>query len=253
MIKSKKLSPFLKIKHGFFNRSGGVSDGIYKSLNCGIGSKDKKTNVKKNLQIIKKKLGSKTKEIFLVKQYHSNKFIYLNKNCKIKTRTITGDAIVSEKKGVPIAVLTADCVPILVYDHQREMIAAIHAGWRGAYKDIIKKVIHFMTKQGCKTKNMIAAIGPAISQKNYEVGLEFKKKFLIKNKDNNKFFSSKKKMIYFDLKSYVRSELKSNLINKIDLIDKDTYVKKNNFFSARRSLKLKNDDYGRNISVIMIN
>jgi len=83
--------------------------------------------------------------------------------------------------------------------------------------------------------------------------LEFKKKFLIKNKDNNKFFSSKKKMIYFDLKGYVRSELKLNLINKIDLIDKDTYVKKNNFFSARRSLKLKNDDYGRNISVIMIN
>ena len=253
MIKSKRLSYFSKVKHGFFNRCGGVSNGIYKSLNCGIGSKDKKTDVKKNLKIVKKKIGSKTKEIFLIKQYHSNKFIYLNKNSKIKTRTMAGDAIVSEKKGVPIAVLTADCVPILIYDFQREMIAAIHAGWRGAYKNIIQKVIQFMTKQGCKPINMIAAIGPSISKKNYEVGLEFKKKFLIRNKNNTKFFSYKKKMIYFDLKSYVKSELRSNLINKIDLIRLDTYAKKNNFFSARRSLKLKDDDYGRNISVIMIN
>src|SRR6056300_725310 len=241
MIKSKKLSHFSKINHGFFNRNGGVSNGIYKSLNCGIGSNDKKINVKKNLKIVKKKLSSKSKEIFLVKQFHSNKFIYLDKNSNIKNRSIAADAIVTEKKGMPIAVLTADCVPILIYDDQREMIAAIHAGWRGAYKGIVQKVIQFMLKKGCKPK------------KKYEVQLKFKKKFIKKNKKNAKFFTTTKKLINFDLKGYVKSQIQSNLINKIDLIDIDTFDTKNNFFSARKSLKLKNDDYGRNISVIMIN
>jgi YfiH family protein len=253
LIKSKKLSHFSKINHGFFNRNGGVSNGIYKSLNCGIGSNDKKINVKKNLKIVKKKLGSKSKEIFLVKQFHSNKFIYLDKNSNIKNRSIAADAIITEKKGMPIAVLTADCVPILIYDDHRKMIAAIHAGWRGAYKGIVQKVIQFMLKKGCKPKNIVAAIGPAISKKNYEVQLEFKKRFIKKNKKNAKFFTTTKKLINFDLKGYVKSQIQSNLISKIDLIDIDTFDTKNNFFSARKSLKLKNDDYGRNISVIMIN
>ena len=154
---------------------------------------------------------------------------------------------------MPIAVLTADCGPILIYDDHRKMIAAIHAGWRGAYKGIVQKVIQFMLKKGCKLKNIVAAIGPAISKKNYEVQLEFKKKFVKKNKKNTKFFTTTKKMINFDLKGYVKSQIQSNLISKIDLIDIDTFDTKNNFFSARKSLKLKNDDYGRNISVIMIN
>ena len=110
-----------------------------------------------------------------------------------------------------------------------------------------------MLKKGCKPKNIVAAIGPAISKKNYEVQLEFKKRFIKKNKKNTKFFTTTKKMINFDLKGYVKSQIQSNLISKIDLIDIDTFDTKNNFFSARKSLKLKNDDYGRNISVIMIN
>ena len=173
MIKSQKLSCFSKVKHGFFNKKGGVSHGIYKSLNCGIGSKDKKTNVERNLKIVKNKINLKSKKIFLVKQVHSNKFVFLNYNSKIKTRSIVGDAIISERKGIPIAILTADCVPILIYDKQKEMIAAIHAGWRGAYKGIVQKVIQFMFKRGCKPKNMIAAIGPAISKKSYEVKFFF--------------------------------------------------------------------------------
>ena len=253
MIKSQKLSCFSKVKHGFFNKKGGVSNGIYKSLNCGIGSKDKKTNVERNLKIVKNKINLKSKKIFLVKQVHSNKFVFLSYNSKIKTRSIVGDAIISERKGMPIAILTADCVPILIYDKQKEMIAAIHAGWRGAYKGIVQKVIQFMFKRGCKPKNMIAAIGPAISKKSYEVKLGFKKKFIKKDKKNIKFFTSKKNKINFDLKAYVKNLIRSNSISKIDLIDIDTFDQKNNFFSARKSLKLKDDDYGRNISVIMIN
>ena len=253
MIKSKKLSFFSEIKHGFFNKKGGVSSGIYKSLNCGIGSKDKKSNIKRNLKIVGTKIGSKFKKIFLVKQVHSNKFIFLNDESRAINGDIIGDAIICKKKGIPIGILTADCVPILIYDYNKKMIAAIHAGWRGAYKGIIKKVIKFMLKKGCNARYMVAAIGPSISKKNYEVKIDFKNKFINKNKENIKFFYSKHNKIYFNLKNYIKNQIKLNSINKIDLIDIDTFDEKNNFFSARRSLKHKDNDYGRNISVIMIN
>ena len=253
MLNSKKLSKFSEINHGFFNKNGGVSEGIYKSLNCGIGSKDKKNNIKKNLKIVKRKIGKKSKEIFLVKQIHSNKFIFLSKNSKIKNRSINADAIVTEKKKFPIAILTADCVPLLLFDKKRKMIAAIHAGWKGALKGIINKVIKFMLKKGCSRKDITVAIGPSITQKNYNVKLNFKNKFIKKHKKNKIFFKNINKLIYFDLPNYIKSQLKFNKISKIDMINIDTYDKKNNFFSARRSIKLKHDDYGRNISIIMIN
>ena len=253
MIKSKKLAKFSEISHGFFNKNGGVSKGIYKSLNCGIGSKDKKTNIKLNLDIVRSKLRTKSGQIFLVKQVHSNKFIYLNKDTHIKTRSKTADAIICEKRKIPIAILTADCIPILIYDHKKKIIAAIHAGWRGAYKGIIQRVIRFMLKKKCNPRNMTVAIGPGISKRNYEVKTHFREKFVKKDKNNIKFFISSKKKIYFDLVNYVKKQVKLNLIKNIDLINIDTFDKKNNFFSARRSLKLKHNDYGRNISIIMIN
>ena len=253
MLHSKKLSKFPEISHGFFNKNGGVSKGIYKSLNCGVGSKDKKNNIKKNLKIVRRKIGKKSKEIFLVKQIHSDKFLFLSKNTKVKNRSISADAIITEKKNFPIAVLTADCVPLLLFDKKRGMVSAIHAGWKGALKGIISKVIKFMVKKGCNRKDIIVAIGPSIAQKNYNVKLDFKNKFIKKHKKNKIFFKNINKLIYFDLPNYIKSQLKFNKISKIDMINIDTYNKKNNLFSARRSLKLKHDDYGRNISIIMIN
>ncbi len=253
MHKSKKLSKLSEISHGFFNKNGGVSKGIYKSLNCGIGSKDKKNNIKRNLNIVKSRLGTNSRQIFFVKQTHSNKFIFLNKNSNIKNRSIKADAIICEKKKTPIAILTADCVPILIYDKSRKMIAAIHAGWRGAFKGIIQKVIKYMLNKKCNPRNMIVAIGPSISKNNYEVKRQFKDKFVKKKRGNIEFFTFKKNKIYFDLTNYVKKQVKLNLIKNIDLINIDTFNKRNNFFSARRSLKLNHNDYGRNISIIMIN
>ena len=253
MFYSKKLSKFSIISHGFFNKDGGVSKGIYKSLNCGAGSKDKKANIEKNLKIVKKKISKKSKEIFLVKQIHSNKFIFLNKNSNIKSRSVNADAIITEKKNFPIAILTADCVPLLIFDKRRRMIAAIHAGWRGAYNGIIQKVIRFMLSKGCKKEDMVVAIGPSISIKSYEVKKQFKSKFIKKDKKNIKFFKSKNNKIYFDLPGYAKKQVKLNQIENINLLNIDTFNKKNNFFSARRSLKLNHNDYGRNISIIVIN
>ena len=241
------------IVHGFFNKDGGKSKGIYKSLNCGIGSKDKKENVKKNLEIIKRKMGKKTKNIFLVHQIHSNRFIFIGKNYKFKKEKVKADAIITNQNKLPIAVLTADCVPVLLFDSQKKIIAAIHAGWKGAFKGIIYKVIKFMLNKGCKRKNIIAAIGPSIAQKNYNVQEDFKKKFIKKHKKNKIFFKNINKQIYFDLPNYVKSQVKIHRINRIDMKNVDTYDKKNNFFSARRSLRSNSDDYGRNISIIMIN
>ena len=253
MIKSKKLSKQKKISHGFFNRSGGKSNGIYKSLNCGPGSKDKIKNIKENLKIVKKKIAKKSKNIYLLNQVHSNKFVFLNRNFKSNYKKIKADAVITNLARLPIAVLTADCVPILLYEKKKNMIAAIHAGWKGAFKGIIKNVINFMLKKGCNKNNIIAAIGPCIGRASYNVKEDFKKKFIQKNKNNKIFFSRKKNRIYFDLPNFVKSQLKSNKITNIDMRNVDTFPNKNNFFSARQALRSKHDDYGRNISIIMIN
>ena len=253
MITSKKLLKIKKINHGFFNRNGGRSNGIYKSLNCGPGSNDKKNKIKENLKIVRNKINKNAKNIFLVHQIHSTKFIFVDKNFKFDKKKIKADAIITNQTKLPIAVLTADCVPLLLCDNKRKMVAAIHAGWKGVYKGIINKVINFMVKKGSKKNDITVAIGPCIAQISYNVKEDFKKKFLKKNKKNEIFFKKRQNMIFFDLPNYIKSQLRSIKITRIDMIKIDTYEKKNNFFSARRALRLKHADYGRNISIIMIN
>jgi len=253
LIKSRKLSKYKKINHGFFNKKGGQSKGIYKSLNCGIGSSDNKKNIKKNLRFVCKKINPTYKKLVLLNQIHSNKFHFLNKNYKNYKKKLIGDALITNQKKIIIGVLTADCVPILIYDKNRKIISAIHAGWKGAYKGIVKKVINFLLKNGSESKNLIAAIGPCISQKSYEIKKDFKTKFLKQSKKNEIFFKKIKNKTYFCLNKYVYYQLKSLGLKKIDIINKDTYNPKNNFFSARRSIHKKENDYGRNISIIMIN
>ena len=232
---------------------GGKSTGIFKSLNCGLGSSDKKKNVLKNLHTISNKIKSNSKKIILLNQVHGNKFCYINKNSKPNNNTLEGDALVTDKRNMPVAVLTADCAPVLMFDEDTGIIAAIHVGWKGAYKDIIKKVVKFMIKKGCSPKNITAAIGPCISVNNYEVRHDFIKKFIKKDKNNKKFFKKTKNKNYFNLNKYIYFQLKSLNIKKIDVINKDTFNIKNNFFSARRSIGRNESDYGRNISIIMIN
>ena len=241
------------ISHGFFNKNGGKSIGIYKSLNCGQGSKDKSNIIQKNLNIVKNKISKNSKNIFLIHQIHSNKFVYINKNFNFDGKKKKADAIITDQKKLPIGVLTADCAPVLLHENKKNMIAVIHAGWKGAFKGIINKVINFMLLKGCKKKYITAVIGPCIKQNNYIVKEDFMKKFIKKDKKNMNFFKHKKDEIYFDLPNFIKSQIKSNKIANIDMLNVDTFDKKNNFFSARRSKKLKHDDYGRNISITMIN
>ena len=253
MIKSKKLSKFRDIEHAFFNRLGGKSNGIYKSLNCGPGSSDDRKNIFNNLEIVKRKINSTSNKILLLNQIHSNKFLYISKKTKLNKYKLVGDAIITNKSNTPIAVLTADCAPILMFDNNNKIIAAIHAGWKGAYKGIVKKVLNFMIKKGSSVDDITAVIGPCISLKSYEVKQDFIEKFIKKDAKTKVFFKRIKNKNYFSLNEYIAYQLKILNIKKIKIINKDTFNVKNNFFSARRSKSCNENDYGRNISVIMIN
>ena len=252
LIKSKKLAKIKNLRHGFFNSTGDKSRKIYKSLNCGPGSKDLPSNVKKNLEIVKKKINKSAKGIFLLHQIHGNKFVYIDDKYKFKIKP-KADAVITNQKKLPIAVLTADCVPILICDSKKKMIAAIHVGWKGAYRGIVNKVIKFMIKKGCKYKNITAVIGPSISVKNYEVKEDLKKKFIKKDTKNHKYFETNNNKLYFNLTKHVRFLLLNNKIKNVETIKTDTFDIKNKFFSARRALRLNHNDYGRNISIIMLN
>ena len=249
MFYSKKLNKFKGIKHCFFSRKGGFSKGLYKSLNCGKGSKDNKKNILKNLHYVSQKMSIKKNKLILMHQTHSAKVIEIREsNYKKK---INSDAIITKVKGLALGVLTADCVPIIIYDSKNEIIGCIHAGWKGALSGIIKKTVNKIKKFNTKNK-IYASVGPCINKKNYEIDLNFYKKFLNKSKKNKKYFSHKNKdKKIFNLRKFVADKL-IELKVKVDHVNYDTYGEKVNFFSYRRSRKLKQNDYGRCISVVRL-
>tara|TARA_B100000242_G_C43042188_1_gene486243 strand:- start:219 stop:965 length:747 start_codon:yes stop_codon:yes gene_type:complete len=245
MFCSKKLKKFKNIKHYFFSRNNGFSKGLYKSLNCGRGSGDKKMNIKKNLKYIAKKMNINYQNLILMHQTHSNKVIEI----KSGRKKIYGDAMITKNKKFALGVVTADCVPILLFDKRNKVIGCIHAGWKGAFNGIIEKTIKNIKKIGTENE-IFASVGPCIGKYSYEVDISFYKMFLEKSKKNRNYFLNKNKTKkYFDLRKFVHNKL-LNLKVKVDHINRDTYKEKKNFFSFRRSLKLKQNDYGRCISVI---
>tara|TARA_A100001011_G_scaffold366572_1_gene419241 strand:- start:161 stop:913 length:753 start_codon:yes stop_codon:yes gene_type:complete len=249
MFKSKKLTKFKKIRHGFFNRHGGFSKGIYKSLNCGLKSKDNLRDVKKNIEKVCKKIGCNKNNLILLNQIHSN---IVHKIIKIPKKKLKGDSLITNKKGIALGILTADCAPVFIYDPVNNLISALHAGWKGAYKKIIITTLKKLASTGSNFNDLIAIIGPCIDKRNYEVKEDFFNKFIKQEKSSKKFFKIKNKKIYFSLNNYIKDEFLKLGIKNIEIIKKDTYKLSNNFFSARRSIKDKLNDYGRNISVIMI-
>ena len=249
MFYSKKLNTFNNITHCFFSKNGGVSDEIYNSLNCGLGSDDKKVNVLKNLDIVSKKIGFNSKNLYTMNQTHSNKVVVINDSNKHIQR-INADALVTNQKNIAISVLTADCVPILVYDEVNKIIGSIHAGWRGAFDGIIENTFNEIIKIN-RSGKINVVIGPCIGVNNYEVGQEFYDKFVEKFKKNEKFFiSTRKSKFLFNLRKYVHSKFEKLKINCLENIDLDTFSENVNFFSFRRSTQKSEKDYGRCISVI---
>ena len=249
MFYSKKLKKQKQIKHCFFSRKNGFSKGLYKGLNCGRGSKDDKNNINKNLDFVAKKMAVERSSLILMHQTHSNKVIEIKK--KNYRKKIIADAMVTKIKGFAIAVVTADCVPIIIYDLNNKIIGCIHAGWKGAFTEIIENTIKKIKKLNSNNK-IYASVGPCIGKKNYEVDLEFYKKFVSKSRRNKIYFSNKNKTKkLFNLRKFVTDKL-VKLKVKVDQINRDTFAEKTNFFSYRRSCKLKQTDYGRCISAVRL-
>ena len=248
MFYSKKFKKFNNIKHCFFSRKGGFSKGIYQSLNCGKGSRDNKKNIYRNLSLVSKKMKINQERLSLMHQTHSNKVIIINKKNK-NSKKFNSDALITKMKGVALGVVTADCVPIILYDIKNQIIGCIHAGWKGASSGIIENTIKKFKKLNSNNK-IFASVGPCIGKKSYEVDVNFYKKFISKSKKNAVYFSKKnrnKKL--FNLRKYVNNKLiKLNV--KVDHVNHDTFKEKSKFFSYRRSQKLGENDYGRCISVI---
>ena len=188
MLKSRKLSSFINIRHGFFNKHGGVSKGIYKSLNCGFGSDDKSKNVIKNIDKVCKKIGCNRNNLILLNQVHSN---VVHTISKISKKKLKGDSLITNKKGIALGILTADCAPVFIYDPVNNLISALHAGWKGAYQKIIKTTLKKFKSKGSNFKDLIAVIGPCIGKGSYEVRKDFLKKFVKQEKSNKKFFYEK--------------------------------------------------------------
>ena len=249
MYFSKKLNEFTNIKHCFFSKNGGVSENIYSSLNCGLGSNDDKNNILRNLSIICDKIGVKKNNLFLMNQTHGNKVVVIDENNK-NTQRINADALITKIKNVAISVLSADCVPILIYEKINHIVACVHAGWRGAANGIIENTFNHIINMN-KNNNIYVAVGPCINSKNYEVGREFYDDFISENKKNEIFFlPTNNDKFFFDLRKYVNFKIIKFDIKHIENIDLDTYAKKEDFFSFRRSRKLGEKDYGRCISTI---
>ena len=248
MFYSNNLKKFRKINHCFFSRKKGFSKGIYGGLNCGRGSNDNKINIYKNLALVAKKIKISPKKLLLMNQTHSKKVIIIkNKNYK----KINSDAIITKIKGLALGVLTADCVPIILYDNKNDIIGCIHAGWKGAVSGIIENTI-YKFKQLNTNNKIYGCVGPCIGKKSYEVSIDFYKKFLRKSKKNSIYFRKKSKSKkLFDLRKYVTDKL-IKLKVKVDQINRDTFRDKNNFFSYRRSQKLQENDYGRCISIVSL-
>ena len=249
MFFSKKLKK-LNVPHCFFSRNSGFSRGIYKSLNCGIGSNDNKKLVHKNIKFVESFLKIKKNNLKLMYQTHSSKVLKINHK-NFEKKKFKSDGITSDLKGVALGVLTADCVPILMYDKINKKICVLHAGWKGIFKGIVEKGIKKFSKNNLNS--LIVAIGPCIGKKSYEVDKLLKLKFLRQSKYYKKFFKpSKKGKFLFDLRSMVNYKLKKAGVREIDNINFDTFRNSKNFFSHRRSKQLKEPDYGRCLSVITL-
>lgn len=251
IVTSPEFSKAKNIEHGFFTRKGGVSEGIYSSLNLGAGSHDKIDNVKKNRQIAMDFFGFEEKNLHSLYQVHSNKVITVSGQFE---KRIEADAMVSKTANIILGILTADCTPVLFADNKNKIIGAAHAGWKGAITGILQNTIIAMEQLGAQKQNIMAVIGPTISQSSYEVGKEFYDRFAQESDENSKFFKPSVRAEYFqfDLPAYVAFQLQLSGIKSVTDVKMDTYSDEENFFSYRRSCHKNEPDYGRNLSVIAI-
>ena len=242
-----------KISHHFFTREGGVSEGLYASLNVGIGSKDLPHNVIENRTRVAAHFGLGHEALATVHQLHSPTVVVLDNVPEIAKRA-EADAMVTRQKNIILGILTADCVPVLFYDEVHGIIGAAHAGWKGAYSGVIAHTISAMEGLGAVRTNIHVLTGPAINQESYEVGEEFLERLVDERDDNARFFVTSGRPLHylFDLKGYVCSKIRREQVASVEMHADDTRMLEGKYFSYRRSCLRNEPDYGRQISCIVM-
>ena len=238
-------------QHGFFTRAGGVSDGIYRGLNVGLGSKDERGNVNENRARVARWFSAAPQQLATVHQVHSPDVVVVDES--YDGARPEADAMVSATPGVVLGVLAADCGPILFCDPHARVVGAAHAGWKGALYGVLENTIAAMEKLGARRENILASLGPSISNRNYEVGPEFVERFLSVDKAYTRYFSTSGKAGHamFDLPGLTTQRLTDAGVTAENL-DICTYPDEDRFFSYRRTTHRQEPDYGRQISAIMI-
>jgi purine-nucleoside/S-methyl-5'-thioadenosine phosphorylase / adenosine deaminase len=249
---SPLLSAIPGLRHAFFTRDGGVSDGIYASLNGGLGSHDNPANVAENRRRMAEQMGVEPAHFLNVHQTHSPDVVVATGPWQGTARPL-GDAIVTRSEGLAIGATAADCGPILLVDPSARVIGAAHAGWKGALTGVLDSTVDAMEKLGAERGGIVAAIGPLIRQHSYEVGGEFVERFVDADAENGLFFipSTREGHAMFDLAGFIRMRLENAGVLMIDDIGVDTYSDER-FYSYRRSVHRREPDYGRHIHAIAL-
>jgi YfiH family protein len=246
------LSALPGIAHGFFTRRGGVSEGIYASLNCGVGSKDSPDAVRENRTRVAARLGAR--KLTTCHQVHGTTAAIIDDGDHANWRP-KADALVTATPGVALGVLTADCAPILFADPEARVIGAAHAGWRGAVTGVAESTIAAMEGLGATRRRLVAAVGPCIGAKVYEVGPELEAEFLVQDAANARFFTraTPDARPHLDLSAYVADRLQKAGVPVVKTVkDACSFTSEKDFFSYRRSRHKGEPDYGRQISAIVL-
>lgn len=237
------------IAHGFFGRTGGVSEGIFASLNCGPGSGDDKAHVAENRRRVRDALGAPA--LNTLYQIHSPNVVAVDEGWDQGPQA---DAMVTATPGIALGILTADCAPVLLADPTAKVIGAAHAGWKGALSGVIEATLAAMEKLGAQRQSVVAAVGPCISQRNYEVGAEFHARFVGEDGGFARYFAAGTRAGHrqFDLESFVADRLAHAGVDRIERLRACTYARDADFFSFRRATHRGEKDYGREISAIAL-
>ena len=254
MLQSSLLATTGNIRHAFFTREGGVSDGIYASLNGGIGSRDQPAHVGENRTRMATQVGVAPDHLLSLYQIHSPDVVVVETPWTVDQRP-RADAMVTRQPGLALGISTADCGPVLFADAEAGVIGAAHAGWKGAFTGVLEATLDAMVAQGAERSRIAVALGPMIRQQSYEVGAEFVEKFVATGADNTRFFApgAREGHAQFDLPGYIASRLTRAGISRIDDLGLCTYADGARFYSYRRSCHRAEPDYGRHISAIALN
>jgi len=253
LLKAPALDRLANVRHAFFTREGGVSGGIYESLNGGVGSRDRPEHVRENRVRMADALGVAPDRLLTCYQIHSPDVV-VAETPWTREAAPRADAVVTRVPGLAVAVTTADCGPILFADGEAGVVGAAHAGWKGAFSGVAEATIEAMERLGALRGRIVAVLGPMIRQPNYEVGPEFVARFRDADAENGRYFksSAREGHALFDLPAYISARLQRAGVVQIEDLGHCTYAGPNAFYSYRRSTHRAEPDYGRHINAIAL-